>query len=80
MNGQITPEPPNEEGFADLTGRIDEGPVTMLNLLAFKPDRGRERYAEYGAAVLPLLELEIYEREEGQNRVSGAPAPSPSSA
>lgn len=28
----------------------------MLNLLAFKPDGGRERYAEYGAAVLPLLE------------------------
>jgi len=56
MNDQITPEPPNEEGFADLTGRIDEGPVTMLNLLAFKPDGGQERYAEYGAAVLPLLE------------------------
>lgn len=56
MDAQITPEPPSEEGFADLTGRIDEGPVTMLNLLAFKPDGGRERYAEYGAAVLPLLE------------------------
>jgi len=56
MESQITPEPPNEEGFADLTGRIDEGPVTMLNLLAFKPDGGRERYAEYGEAVLPLLE------------------------
>ncbi len=56
MKGQITPEPPSEEGFADLTGRSDEGPVTMLNLLAFKPDRGRERYGEYGEAVLPLLE------------------------
>lgn len=56
MDSQITPEPPNEEGFADLTGRLNEGPVTMLNLLAFKPDGGRERYAEYGAAVLPLLE------------------------
>ena len=28
----------------------------MLNLLAFKPDGGEERYAEYGAAVAPLLE------------------------
>ncbi len=50
------PERPNEEGFAELTRRAGEGPVTMLNLLAFRPDGGRERYAEYGAAVLPLLE------------------------
>jgi uncharacterized protein (DUF1330 family) len=28
----------------------------MLNLLRFKPDGGKERYAEYGAAVAPLLE------------------------
>lgn len=60
MNGpidaQVAPEPPNEEGFADLTSRLDDGSVTMLNLLAFKPDGGRERYLEYGAAVLPLLE------------------------
>lgn len=56
MDGQVTPEPPNEEGFADLSRRADEGPVTMLNLLAFKPDGGRERYMEYGEAVLPLLE------------------------
>jgi uncharacterized protein (DUF1330 family) len=28
----------------------------MLNLLRFKPDGGQERYAEYGAAVTPLLE------------------------
>src|SRR3954452_10369447 len=50
-----SPELPNEEGFADLSTRSGEGPVTMLNLLAFKPDGGRERYAEYGEAVLPLL-------------------------
>jgi uncharacterized protein (DUF1330 family) len=56
MDDQITPEPPNEEGFANLSSRLDEGPVTMLNLLAFKPDGGRERYMEYGEAVLPLLE------------------------
>jgi uncharacterized protein (DUF1330 family) len=56
MNGQATPELPNEKGFADLTSRTDDGPVTMLNLLAFKPEGGRERYVEYGEAVLPLLE------------------------
>ncbi|HWB70262.1 MAG TPA: DUF1330 domain-containing protein [Solirubrobacterales bacterium] len=56
MEAQATPEQPNEEGFADLSGRLDEGPVTMLNLLAFKPAGGRERYLQYGEAVLPLLE------------------------
>jgi uncharacterized protein (DUF1330 family) len=56
MDGQITPEPVNQEGFADLSSRLGEGPVTMLNLLSFKPEGGRERYLEYGAAVLPLLE------------------------
>lgn len=56
MNDQALPELVSKEGFADLASRADEGPVTMLNLLAFKPDGGRERYAEYGEAVLPLLE------------------------
>ncbi len=56
MERGSAPEAPNEEGFADLSRRAGEGPVTMLNLLAFRPDGGRERYLEYGAAVLPLLE------------------------
>ncbi|MGN6556513.1 MAG: DUF1330 domain-containing protein [Solirubrobacterales bacterium] len=56
MDASVAPEPPNEEGFADLLGRLDEGPVTMLNLLAFRADGGRERYVEYGEAVAPLLE------------------------
>jgi uncharacterized protein (DUF1330 family) len=56
MEGSGAPEVLSEEGFADLSRRLGEGPVTMLNLLAFRPDGGRERYAEYGAAVLPLLE------------------------
>jgi uncharacterized protein (DUF1330 family) len=55
-NDAAGPEVPSQEGFADLAARADEGPVTMLNLLAFRPDGGRERYLEYGAAVLPLLE------------------------
>jgi len=33
----------------------DDGqPIVMLNLLRFKPDGGRERYAEYIAAVTPI--------------------------
>jgi uncharacterized protein (DUF1330 family) len=54
-----TPEPErlNQEGFAAFATRAGEdSPVVMLNLLRFKPDGGRERYAEYGAAVTPLLE------------------------
>jgi uncharacterized protein (DUF1330 family) len=50
------PETPNERGLADMAARAGDGPVTMLNLLRFKPDGGRELYAEYGAAVAPLLE------------------------
>ncbi|HEX8753461.1 MAG TPA: DUF1330 domain-containing protein [Solirubrobacterales bacterium] len=47
----------NRDGFAAFAERAAEGaPVTMLNLLAFRPDGGRERYAEYGEAVAPLLE------------------------
>ena len=52
------PERPNPEGFAAFAQRAakpDDGPVTMLNLLALKPDGGRERYEQYGAAVAPLL-------------------------
>ena len=44
---------------ADLKRFLQEdpgGPVVMLNLLRFKPQGGRERYGEYGAAVTPLLE------------------------
>jgi hypothetical protein len=36
--------------IADDDGR----PVVMLNLLRFKPEGGRERYAEYLAAVGPV--------------------------
>lgn len=51
------PERPNEAGFAAFSERAGEqAPVTMLNLLEFEPEGGRERYAEYGAAVAPLLE------------------------
>jgi len=52
-----TPERLNQEGFARFAERAGDGaPVVMLNLLAFRPEGGRERYEEYGAAVAPLLE------------------------
>jgi uncharacterized protein (DUF1330 family) len=53
------PERPNPDGFAAFAqraGQSGDSPVTMLNLLAFKPDGGRARYEQYGAAVAPLLE------------------------
>lgn len=31
------------------------GPVTMINLLRFKPDGGLESYQKYGEGVLPIL-------------------------
>jgi uncharacterized protein (DUF1330 family) len=70
MDAPAASEPPNEGGFADLLGRLDEGPVTMLNLLAFRPEGGRERYLEYGAAVAPLLE-----KAGGRVVFQGAAAP-----
>jgi uncharacterized protein (DUF1330 family) len=51
------PERLNQEGFTSFAERAGEdAPVVMLNLLAFKPEGGRERYEEYGEAVAPLLE------------------------
>jgi uncharacterized protein (DUF1330 family) len=50
------PEGLNEAGVRELNERATEGPVVMLNLLAFKPDGGAERYAEYAQAIAPLLE------------------------
>jgi len=44
------------EAFERLAADPDRGPIAMLNLLKFKPEGGRERYGEYGAAVTPLIE------------------------
>jgi uncharacterized protein (DUF1330 family) len=64
------PEQVNEDGFAAFSARRDDGkPVVMLNLLAFRPDGGEERYLEYGAAVAPLLE-----KAGGRIVWAGAPA------
>lgn len=57
MSGPPHPEPLNEEGFKAFSARVSEdSPVVLLNLLRFLPDGGRERYAEYRAAIAPLLE------------------------
>jgi uncharacterized protein (DUF1330 family) len=57
MEADAQSEPLNQEGLAAFGERAGDGiPVTMLNLLAFRPEVGRERYEEYGAAVAPLLE------------------------
>ncbi|HEY8083682.1 MAG TPA: DUF1330 domain-containing protein [Solirubrobacterales bacterium] len=57
MEASPGPEVPNEEGFAVFAEQAGNGsPVVMLNLLSFKPNGGRARYEEYGAAVAPLLE------------------------
>jgi uncharacterized protein (DUF1330 family) len=64
-------EPLNREGFSAFAARAEEdGPVVMLNLLAFQPGRGRQRYEEYGEAVAPLLE-----KAGGRIVFLGEPAP-----
>jgi uncharacterized protein (DUF1330 family) len=58
MDASDLPERPNPDGFTAFGERAEsgDGRVVMLNLLAFQPGGGRERYGEYGAAVTPLLE------------------------
>jgi len=64
------PERLNQEGFTRFAQRAGDGkPVVMLNLLRFKPDGGEQRYAEYGAAVAPILE-----RLGGRIVFAGSPA------
>ena len=71
--GVEQPEELNQEGlaaFALRAGARDGTLVVMLNLIAFKPDAGQERYGEYAAAVAPLLE-----RVGGRIVFAGVPAP-----
>jgi len=70
MDAAAQPERLNQEGFTTFAERAGDGtPVVMLNLLAFEPDGGKERYMEYGAAVAPLLE-----KAGGRIVFAGAPA------
>jgi uncharacterized protein (DUF1330 family) len=47
---------PTGQDLKRFLAEDDGGPVTMLNLLKFKPDGGRASYAEYSTAILPFLE------------------------
>ena len=49
----MQPTPEQLQGF--LATDFD-GPLVMVNLLKFKPNGGREEYAKYSKAVVPLLE------------------------
>lgn len=70
MDTSAEPERLNQKGFAAFAERAAESTaVVMLNLLAFQPAGGRERYEEYGAAVAPLLE-----KAGGRIVFVGAPA------
>ena len=53
---------PNKAQFLELMEAPDEGPVTMLNLLKFKPApdgtgaTGASEYAKYGDAAVQMVE------------------------
>lgn len=71
MSDAVQPERLNQDGFAAFSARAaEESPVVMLNLLAFRPDGGRERYEEYGESVAPLLD-----KAGGRIVFMGPPAP-----
>ncbi|HEY6551065.1 MAG TPA: DUF1330 domain-containing protein [Solirubrobacterales bacterium] len=71
MTASAEAEPLNKGGFAAFAERAADGtPLVMLNLLAFKPEGGRERYEEYGEAVAPLLA-----KAGGRIAFLGEPAP-----
>ncbi len=46
---------PTDEQIQGYMGIDHDGPIVMLNLLKFKPDGGREKYAKYAEAVEPIL-------------------------
>lgn len=47
---------PTGRDLKQFLAEDDGGPVTMLNLLRFKPDGGRESYHKYAQAILPFLD------------------------
>jgi uncharacterized protein (DUF1330 family) len=44
-----------EDAFESFLNDDDGQPVVMLNLLRFRQDGGRERYAEYLAVATPIV-------------------------
>lgn len=47
---------PTKEQILELINAPDEGPVTMLNLLKFKPRDGAGEYNKYGDKVVKMVE------------------------
>jgi uncharacterized protein (DUF1330 family) len=47
---------PNRAAFEQLGQRSDDGPVVMLNLLAFKADGGSREYSQYAQSVVSMIE------------------------
>jgi uncharacterized protein (DUF1330 family) len=47
---------PTEEQLRGFAESPDIGPIVMVNLLRYDGERGRARYAEYAAAVMPLIQ------------------------
>ncbi|MDX1382684.1 MAG: hypothetical protein R3190_03515 [Thermoanaerobaculia bacterium] len=52
MDTYLHPSPEQIEAIRTLD---HDGPITMLNLLRFKPDGGREQYEAYGRAAQPFV-------------------------
>jgi uncharacterized protein (DUF1330 family) len=46
---------PTGQDLKRFLAEDDGSPITMLNLLRFKPDGGRESYNRYSQAILPFL-------------------------
>lgn len=46
---------PSAEQIAAIQAMDVEGPLVMLNMLRFDPDRGAEEYARYVQAATPFL-------------------------
>ncbi len=53
-----TPDPltPDLDYCEQIRAEAGEGPVIVVTLLTFKPDGGREKFAEYGKVSHPLVE------------------------
>jgi uncharacterized protein (DUF1330 family) len=47
---------PTGQDLKRFLSEDDGAPVTMLNLLRFKPNGGRDSYAAYASAIAPFLE------------------------
>ena len=52
---QVEKVDPTGEDIKRLLAEVPDAPVVMLNLLRYRPDGGREEYAEYALKVQPFL-------------------------